>query len=157
MGRFIPSLALALGCFAVAAHAQETTTRTETKSSGGQPQVVTYTGCVATGTETKTYILNKVAPITTTTRVQGLGGDSTTVSTEYVLVPGEKVEVQSHVGKKVEVTGMLIPAGNTRTETTTKVENEDAKDTKTVEKSSTKNAMAQFRVTSIKDLGESCQ
>jgi hypothetical protein len=148
--------ALAFGCLAIGASAQDTSVKTETKSSGAQPQTVTYTGCVATGTETRTYVLNKVAPVTTTTRVQGLGGDSTTVSTEYVLVPGEKVEVQSHVGKKVEVTGMLIPAGNSKTETTTKIEREDAKDTKTVEKSATKNAMPQFRVTSIKDLGEPC-
>jgi hypothetical protein len=156
MSRFVPSLALAFGCLALAAHAQETTTKTETRSSGGAAQTVTYTGCVVTGTETKTYMLNKVAPVTTTTRVQGLGADTTTVSTEYVLVPGEKVEVQEHVGQKVEVTGMLIPAGNIRTETRTKTEREDAHDTRSRERVETKNAPAQFRVTSIKKIADKC-
>ena len=39
--------------------------------------------------------------------------------------------MQEHVGHKVEVTGMLIPGGNTRTETTTRTDREDAPDTKT--------------------------
>jgi hypothetical protein len=155
MSRLIPSLALAMGCMALAAHAQETTTRTETKSSGGAVQTVSYTGCVAAGTETKTYVLNKAVPVSRTTTVEGPVGTTATTTT-YMLVPGEKVEVQTHVGKKVEVTGLLIPAGNTRTETTTRTEREDAPDTKTRERIETKNAMPQFRVTSIKDLNEPC-
>lgn len=157
MSRFIPSFALALGCMALAAHAQETTTKTETRSSGGQAQTVTYTGCVQTGTEARTYILNKVVPVKTTTTVEGLGGTTTTTSTEYVLVPGEKVELQQNVGHKVEVTGMLIPGGNTRTETRTRVEREDAPDTKSRERVETKNAAPQFRVTSIKNLADKCE
>ena len=43
------------------------------------------------------------------------------------------------------------------TETVTKVEREDAKDTTTKEKSKTKNAEPQFRVTSIKTLAERCE
>ena len=55
MRRFITSFAFALGCTAIALNAQETKTKTETGSSGGQAQVVTYTGCVQTGTEARTY------------------------------------------------------------------------------------------------------
>ena len=65
MKRFITSFAIALGCTALVA-AQETRTKTEVKSSGGDPQVVTYTGCVAAGTQAKTYVLDKVVPVTST-------------------------------------------------------------------------------------------
>jgi hypothetical protein len=61
MRRFITSFAFALGCMDLAVNAQETRTKTETRSSGGDPQVVTYTGCVQTGTQAKTFVLDKVA------------------------------------------------------------------------------------------------
>ena len=72
-----------------------------------------------------------------------------------MLVPGETVQVQESVGKQVEVTGTLIPAGNIQTETTTRTEREDAPDTKSRERVETNNAPAQFRVTSIKTIGAS--
>jgi hypothetical protein len=154
MKRFITSFAFALGCTAVALSAQETRTKTEVKSSGGDPQVVTYTGCVAAGTQSKTYVLDKVVPVTKTTTTETPTSSTTTQSTSYVLVPGgESVTVQEHVGEKVEVTGMMIPAGNSRTETTTRTDREDAPDTKTRTRVETKNAMPEFRVTSIKKIG----
>jgi hypothetical protein len=118
--RFITSFAVALGCTAVAISAQETKTRTETRSSGGEAQVVTYTGCVQAGTEAKTYMLNKVVPVTKTTTTETPTSTTTTSSTSFVLVAGETDQVQESVGKKVEVTGTLIPAGNIRSETTTR-------------------------------------
>ena len=154
MRRFITSFAFALACTGLAAQAQETTTKTETRSSGGQAQAVTYTGCVQTGTQSKTFVLDKVVPVTRTTTTETPTSSTTTSSTSYVLVPGDTVQVQEHVGKKVEVTGMLIPGGNTRTETTTRTEREDAPDTKTRERTETRNATPEFRVTSIKTIGE---
>ncbi len=155
MRRFITSFGLALACSALVANAQETTTKTETKASGGSPQTVTYTGCVQTGTQSKTYVLDKVVPVTRTTTTETPNSSTTTSSTSYVLVPGgESVTVQEHVGEKVEVTGTLIPAGNSRTETTTRTEREDAPDTKTRTRVETKNAMPEFRVTSIKKIGQ---
>jgi hypothetical protein len=154
MRRFIGSVAVALGCAALAVNAQETKTKTETRSSGGAPQVVTYTGCVQTGTQAKTYVLDKVVPVTKTTTTETPTSSTTTQSTSYVLVPGgESVTVQEHVGKKVEVTGVLLPGGNSRTETTTRTEREDAPDSKTRTRTDSKNAMPEFRVTSIKDVG----
>ena len=153
MKRFMTSFVIALGCAAVAINAQETKTKTETRSSGGEAQVVTYTGCVQAGTEAKTYTLNKVVPVTKTTTTETPTSSTTTSSTSFVLVPGETVQVQESVGKKVEVTGTLIPAGNIRSETTTRTEREDAPDTKTRERVESKNAPAQFRVTSIKTIG----
>jgi hypothetical protein len=156
MHRLISSCVFALGCLALTANAQETTVKTETKSSGGPAQTVTYTGCVQTGTQAKTFVLDKVIPVTRTTTTETPTSSSTTSSTSYVLVPGEKVTVQEHVGHKVEVTGTLIPAGDIRTETRTRVERDDADDTKTRERVETRNAPAQFRVTAIKTLSESC-
>ena len=154
MRRFITSFAFALGCTALVVNAQETKTRTETKSSGGEAQSVTYSGCVQTGTQAKTYVLDKVVPVTRTTTTETPTSSTTTSSTSYVLVPGEKVTVQEHVGHKVEVTGMLIPGGNTRTETTTRTDREDAPDTKTRTRVENKNAMPEFRVISIKNIGD---
>ena len=155
MKRFITSFAFALGCTAVALNAQETRTRTETKSSGGAPQTMTYTGCVQTGTQAKTYVLDKVVPVTKTTTTETPTSSTTTQSTSYVLIPGgESVTVQEHVGQKVEVTGTLIPGGDSRTETRTKTERDDAPDTKSRTKIETENAKPEFRVTSIKNIGQ---
>jgi hypothetical protein len=153
--RYLPTLVL--GCALVATlQAQDTKTTTTTKTSGGEMKSVTYTGCVQTRTETKTFVLNQMAPVSrTTTDVVGTSGTVTT-TTSYQLVPAEKIDIQTHVGHKVEVTGMMIPGGDAKVETTTKVERDDAKDSTTKETTSTKNAMPQFRVTSIKNLAESC-
>jgi hypothetical protein len=126
MRRYALALSMALG-IAAAAHAQETTTRTTTKTEGGKSQVVTYTGCVQTGTETKSYILDKVVPVGRTTTVGPTG--TTYSTTTYALVPGERVEFQQFVGHKVEVTGVMVPAGESKTETKTKIEREGAPDT----------------------------
>ena len=148
------AVALALG---LTVSAQDTTVKSTTKTSGGEIKTLSYTGCVGAGTETKTYVLNKVVPVTRTTESVGTTGTTTITETNYMLVPGETVEIQQHMGHKVEVTGTLIPAGDTKTETKTKIEREDAKDTTVKETTKTDNAMPQFRVTAIKDLAEKCE
>src|SRR2546427_10965063 len=90
MNRFIVTVTVALTCASGLAIAQETKTKTEVK--GGKAQTITYTGCVQTGTEAQTYILDHVVPIsrtTITTDEVGTSGVSTT--TRYALVTGEKV------------------------------------------------------------------
>jgi hypothetical protein len=156
--KFVTSLAGALLCASFAVHAQETKTTSTTKTDEGKGQKMTYTGCVQSGPETRTFILDKVVPVTTTktTEVAGTGGTITTTSTSYILVPGEKIELESHVGHKVEVTGMLIPAGEWKTETKTKVEREGAKDTTTKETSKGQSDQPHFRVLSVKQLSEPC-
>jgi len=152
MSRLIASITFALVASAMAVNAQDTTVKSKTKSSGGEAQTVTYTGCVAAGTESRSFVLDKVVPVSRTTTTDLQTGESSS-STTYALVPGEKVEVQSHVGKKVEVTGMLIPGGDSKTETTTKTEREHGDDSKTRTRTETKNGMPQFQVTSIRDVG----
>ena len=161
MKRSIAALAVALGCSCViAVSAQETKTTTETKTEGAAAKAttVTYTGCMQTGTETKSVVLAKVQPISKTTETAiGTSGVTTTTTTTYALVPGEKVDFQTHLGHKVEVTGMMIPAGESKTTTETKVEREDAPDTKAKETVKTNAPLPQFRVMSVKDTNESCE
>lgn len=147
----------AMGCaFAVSLSAQDSKVTTTTKTQGGDLKQVTYSGCLSPGTETRTYILNKVVPVTRTTQTATPGGSVTTTETRYALVPDGQVEVQSHVGHKVEVTGVIIPAGESRVKTETKVERDDAKDTKSSSTMKTDSPMAQFRATSIRTTGEAC-
>lgn len=154
MTRLIPAITFALVA-TVAAHAQETTVKSKTRSSGGDAKKVTYVGCIQGGTESRTFVLDKVAPVAKTTTTDLTTGESRT-NTSYAIVPGGEVKVQEHVGRKVEVTGLLVPGGDIKTETTTKIDRKDAKDTEVKQKVETKNSMPQFQVTSIKDLGERC-
>jgi hypothetical protein len=117
--RFVTSFAAALVCATIAVNAQDTV---KTKTEGDQSKMVTYTGCLGAGTETRTFVLDKVVPVTTTKEVAGTGGTVAVTSTSYILIPGEKVVLQQHVGHKVEVTGMLIPEGDSKTKT--KIERE---------------------------------
>jgi hypothetical protein len=152
--RFVTSLATALFCATLAVHAQETTTtKTKTKVENDKGKTVTYTGCVQSGTEARTFVLNKVVPVTTqSTQPTGTGGTITTTQTEYVLVPGETVTLQQHVGHKVQVTGVMIPEG--KSETRTKIEREHGADTTIKEK--TESDRPHLRVISVKELPEPC-
>ena len=159
MTRSIVALAVAFGCSCViGVNAQDTKTTTTTKTEGAKATSVTYTGCMQTGAETRSVILAKVQPVSRSTETSvGTAGVTETTTTTYALVPDQKVELQTHVGHKVEVTGMMIPAGESKTKTETKIEREDAPDTKSKETVKSNNPMPQFRVTSVKDLNESCQ
>jgi hypothetical protein len=137
--------------------AQDTTVKSTTKISGDRGKEVTYTGCVGAGTETRTYVLNKVVPVTTTREVQGTTGTTSITETSYLMVPDQTVQIQEHVGHKVQVTGMLMPAGDSKTESKTKIEREGEKDTTVKERTKTDNALPRFQVSSIRDLGERCE
>jgi len=155
--RFVTSLAGAVLCASLAVHAQGTTASTTTSKMDNKGQTITYTGCVATGTETETFILDKVVPVTTTRTVAGTGGTVSSTTTRYVLVPGDqKVELKSYVGHKVEVTGLMIPEGEWKTKTKTKIEREDAKDTTIKQTTKGDSDSPHFRVISVKQLNEPC-
>ena len=153
---FAAAMVFALAGSAALLNAQDTKTTTVTKVDGKAPQMVTYTGCVQTGTETRSFILSKVVPMSHSETTVGTAGTTTTTTTTYALVPDQKVELQTHVGHKVEVTGMLVPAGESKTTTTTKVDRDDAPDSKSKETVKTDNAMPQFKVISVKNLADSC-
>jgi hypothetical protein len=150
MTRMICALAVALAVTAVAVRAQDV--KTETKTKVDDAKVTTYTGCVETGTVEKTFVLsNAIAKVETTT---GAGK-----VTSYVLVPQGEINFQTNVGQKVEVTAMVIPAGDdkstVKTETTTKVEGQPTQRTETKEKIEQKD-WPQLRVVSVKHLADRC-
>ena len=155
--RLISSVTIALSvAFAAAMQAQEV--KSTTKISGDNVKPVSFTGCLQTGTQASSYVLDKVVPIgqTTKTEATGTAGEiAKTTTTTYALVPGERVEFQKMVGHKVEVTGVLI-SGDTKTETKTKIDREGEKDITVKDKSKTDNAQPQLRVTSIKHLADTC-
>ena len=92
----------------------------------------------------------------TTTEV-GTSGTTSTTTTTYMLVPGEKIELQPNVGHQVEITGVMIPAGDSKVETKTQVEREGAPDSTTKETVKSDNAMAQFKVVSVKEVAATCK
>ena len=156
MKRAIAPFALVLGVtFAGAAVAQDSTIKTKTKVEGDDAQTVTYTGCVQTGTQTQSYVLNNVVPVSKSTEVSAnaAGMPTETTTTPYALVPGDTVQITEYVGHKVEVTGMLVPKGEMKTETKTKVGDETTKH----EKIETESDAPQFRVIAIKNLAERCE
>jgi hypothetical protein len=153
--RFAGMLTLALACaFTLGLRAQET--RTETKIKGDDAKTVIYTGCVQPGSETQSFILAKAVPIRRTTVSEEPTGTSgvitTTTSTSYALVPSESVELQPHLGHKVEITGVMT-TGDVKKETKTKTEGGE---TRTEERIKGDSAMPQFRVISVKELADSC-
>ena len=155
MSRIIPTIALALGCAVMTAHAQDTTVKSRTKTTGGDVRTETYTGCVQTGTQTRSYMLDKVIPVRRTTTTDATG--ASTATTTFMLIPGEKVEIQEQVGHKVEVTGVFVPAGRVKSEAKTTEEREHGKDVKTREKIETDTSKPEFRVTSIRSLADRCE
>jgi hypothetical protein len=144
----ITTFILALGCASLV-HAQSDKVKTTVKTDDAH--AVTYTGCVQT-TQGRSYVLEHVAPVSrsTTTNIDG----STTTTTAYALVPDASVQLEPQVGHKVEVTGVMIPAGHGDADIKTKTEvNGKEQKTKTeIDKTS----HPQLRVLSVKALGESC-
>lgn len=156
--RFFGALTVAVGCaLAIALNAQDSAVQSRTEVKGDSGKMITYSGCVKTGTETQSFVLDKVVPLGQTTDVTTSGNVTTTTTrTSYLLIPGEKVTLQQFVGHKVEVTGMMIPAGESKTETRTKIERDNAPDVTIKEKSKSDTDLPQFRVTSVKHLADSC-
>ena len=50
----------------------------QTKTEGGDLKQVTYLGCLGPGAETRTYVLNKVVPVTRTTETSTPAGSAST-------------------------------------------------------------------------------
>ena len=158
--RYFATLTVALACaFGLAVNAQEHS-KEKTKIKGGAAQTVSYTGCIATGAQTTTYALNNVVPVAKTVEQhRGTTGTVSTTTTSYVLVPGsDTITFTNLVGHKVEVTGVMIPAGKeTKVESKTKIEREGAPDIRIEEhKKTDEAAMPHFRVLSVKELPDPC-
>jgi hypothetical protein len=162
MKPFIVAFSVALTGAAIL-HAQDVKSTTTVKSDDGK--TVVYTGCVQSGTETKSYVLQNAIPMKdtkteTTVGKSGMPETTTTTTTSYMLVPGEKVDLTQNVGHKVEVTAMAIPAGDDHSKieskTKTEVAGQPAQRTETTEKVG-QGAFPQLRVVSVKQLSDRCE
>src|SRR5258708_30316824 len=116
MKRFIISSMLAVGVTA-GLRAQDVKSTTTVKSDDSK--TVVYSGCVATAEEAKSYILENAVPVKSTATAMTMGKNglpevTTTTTTSYMLMPSEKVDLQQNVGHKVQITAVLIPAGDHR-------------------------------------------
>jgi hypothetical protein len=152
MRRYLTTLAIALSCAMTGAalHAQSSEPKTKVKTEHAKK--VTYTGCVQNGTETRSYLLQDVVPVTKT-ETSGTSGRVTSTTT-YMLVPEGKVELREHVGQKVEVTGVLIKPGKgeAKYKTRTKSNGTEEETRGEVERG----PVPQLKVVSVRPLGERC-
>jgi hypothetical protein len=153
MRSFITTFALASASAAMLAmHANAQSSETKTKIKTEHGQTVTYAGCIGSGTQSQTYVLQNVQPVS---RTQTTHADGTvTTSTTYALVPEGTVELQQNVGRRVEVTGVLIEAGHGDAKITqrTKTNGKEEKTTTEVDRG----AVPQLKVLSVKPTGGSC-
>jgi hypothetical protein len=152
MKRLITSFALALSSASLLAVHANAQSETKTKIKAEHGQTVTYTGCIGSGTQTRTYVLQNVQPISRTETTHANG--TVTSSTTYTLIPEGTVELQQNVGRRVEVTGVMIEAGHGDAKITqrTKTNGHEEKTTTEVEREST----PQMKVLSVKPTGGSC-
>jgi hypothetical protein len=162
MRRVITACAVAL-CFAAASVSaqDEATIKSKTKIKADDGKVVTATGCLTGGPASFTLAHSNTVAIEKRTTV---GTSGTTI--DYMVVPRNGVDLATHIGQMVEVTGVLVPATSKddkstkiKVKTDTKADIEDHPDAKG--KSETKlevprTAMPQLAVTSVKMVGQTC-
>ena len=152
MTRPFTTLGLAIACactLGLQTNAQ--TEKTEEKAEHGK--MLTFTGCVQSGSQADTYILGHAIPMTERETAWTTGS---TDETSYLLVPEKTVTLHEQVGQRARVTGVLIESGHgdAKIETRTKENGETTNKTKEEVK---RGPLPQFRVVSITPLGERCQ
>ena len=151
MRRFISTFAIAATSAAMfVMHTQAQSTETKTKVKTEHAQQVTYVGCV--GGDSQAYVLQNVQPISKTevTRADG----TVTTSTTYALIPEGTVQLQQNVGRRVEVTGVLIDAGHGDAKITQRSKTNGKEDKTTTEVE--RGPFPQLKVMSMKPAGGSC-
>jgi hypothetical protein len=162
MLKVLPGCALAL-CLAASASAQDTKIKTETTVKADNGKVMTMTGCL-TAAGGGAFVLGNIEE-------HGKSkSDRETVGTSglspYALTPREGLDLGPHIGQKVEVTGVLVPAAKNgdhddkiQVTEKTRIEVEDAPDKKDERKTEVKvqrGPVDQFMVASVKDLRTAC-
>lgn len=113
-----------------------------------QEREITLTGCLRAGSSPNSFMLDNATPSEMSGQSEYHSeGQSSSPSelarteTDYMLIPEGRVDLQSHVGKKVEVKGEMIGSG---AETTT---------TQPTERGG---SQPQVMVRSIREVAQSC-
>lgn len=169
MRRAIPACLLAC-CFAAATvSAQDAKIKSETKVKSDDGKVVTLRGCLA-GTP-PSFTLDHASSAVVARAEKKSDHDHDAIGTtgslgSYMLTPRGGVQLEPQIGHMVEVTGVLIPAAGkhdddatVKVEKRTKVEREDAPDSKVKSKTEAhvdRGDVAQVMVTSVRSLAPAC-
>jgi hypothetical protein len=161
-------------CFAaVSLSAQDTKVKSEQKvKTDDGAKVVTLKGCLSgtppmfTLDHASSAAVASVEKKGDEAKIEANAGTTvgtTGSSTEYSLSPRAGVDLATHIGHMVEVTGVLVPSGSgdvdVKVKDRTKVDREDAPDSKvksTTKASIDKASVPQMAVTSVKMLSTMC-
>jgi hypothetical protein len=194
MIRFMPACTLAAAfALAVSVSAQDTQVKTKTKIDADDAKVITMTGCLSKApagdvfvlagattlkgddmkskSKTKIDVDENETEAKTKTKTEVENEDKEAVGTTgavstYELMPKEGVNLDPHVGHRVEVTAVALnPASGTDDDaevdvkTKTKVKVDDAPDAKVKSKTEAelpRGANARLTVLSVKHIAPSC-
>ena len=179
MKRFIP-MGLAMVALATAAHAQDSTVKSQTKIKADEGQVMTLTGClrrdpavggftlfgtavagdeVTTETKTSTDVDRDGRTVTTNTKTKADGG----TMSSYVVVGRNDVDLSAGVGHEVQLSAVMVKPGHGDTDVKikekTKTDPEHGRDS--TARSTTKlevprGPLGQYTVIAMRSLSDTC-
>jgi len=179
-------LVIAAAALSATVYSQDSTVRSRTNIKADDARVTAMTGCLRqqispgvyaldgtmatsgkelqSNTKVKTDVDKDKTTVKGRTETKADGGVATTGSTTtFLLVPGNNVDLASHVGERVQVSAIMVKAGSgdadVKIKDKTKVDPEDAPDTKA--KTTTKLELprsnaGQYTVMSITPTGARC-
>ena len=193
MVRFIQACSFAAACvFAVSVSAQDATVKTKTKVDADDAKIITMTGCLSKApsgdlfvlagattlkgddmtskSKTKVDVDDDETETQTRTKTEVETDDDEAVGTSgsvatYELMPKEGVDLNAHVGHKVEVSAIALNPSDddddaeVDVETRTKVKVDDAPDSKVKTKTEAelpRGKNARMTVVSVKHIAPSC-
>jgi hypothetical protein len=163
MRHVISGCALVL-CVAVSASAQDAKIKTQTDIKADNGKVVTMTGCLMRGGTD--FVLSSVEELGKNGKRKDKETVGTTGVSPYALSPREGLDLAPHLGQRVELTGVIVPAATKHdhddkieVKDKTKLEIEDAPDQHSEQKTEVKvdrGATDTLVVASVKDLKMAC-
>jgi hypothetical protein len=184
--RLVLSVAMTVALLSVALNAQDSKARSRTNIKADDATVTSMTGClgqVGTGVYTLNgTIATSGKEIETNSKVKtDVDKDKTTVrgktetkandgavatagsASTFLLVPGNNVDLASHVGERVNLTAIMVKAGHgdadVKIKDKTKVDPENAPDAKSQSKTKLelpRSAQGQYTVMSLTPTGTRC-
>ena len=185
--RLVFSVAMTVAMLPVALGAQDSKVRSRTNIKADDATVTSMTGCLGQGLATGVYTLNGTIAtsgkeIETNSKVKtDVDKDKTTVrgktetkandgavatagsASTFLLVPGNNVDLASHVGERVNLTAIMVKAGkgdaDVKIKDKTKVDPENAPDAKSQSKTKLelpRSPQGQYTVMSLTSTGSRC-
>ena len=185
--RLVIPVAIAVAALAVPLSAQDSKVKSRTNIKADDATVTSMTGCLGQELATGVYTLNGTIAtsgkeIETNSKVKtDVDRDKTTVrgktetkandgavatagsASTYLLVPGNNVDLASHVGERVQLTAITVKQGrgdaDVKIKDKTKVDTENAPDSKAQSKTKLelpRSSAGQYTVMSITSTGTRC-